>query len=108
MISRDDGVCLKSLDSVCCKPELSLPPKLARIKNGNMFLAALKSILDSILADIALELKYSSLHPYYILKQDLKSVIDPISESDVAADGIYTLSQRRLRKESHLSSECSM
>jgi hypothetical protein len=69
--------------------EMPLPEDIsdALIQTGKFVLPALKKVIDAILLPIALEINYSSMHPYHLIKTDIRNQDNPLTEEDILAGG---------------------
>ena len=50
-------------------------------------MSSLKKVMDAILLPIAVEINYSSMHPYHLIKTDIRNQDNPLMEEDVLAGG---------------------
>jgi len=60
---------------------------LTQFKTGKFVLPTLKKVMDAILIQVALEINYSSIHPYYIFSKGIRSQDNPLTEEDMLAGG---------------------
>jgi len=57
------------------------------IQAGKFVLPALKKVIDAILLSTAIEINYSSMHSYHLIKTDVRNQENPLMAEDVLAGG---------------------
>jgi hypothetical protein len=60
---------------------------ITALKAGKFVLPTLKKVMDAILFEVALEINYSSIHPYYTFRKGIRSQDKPITEEDILEGG---------------------